>query len=258
MPTKGVSRRMKEALPNLIIIGAMKSGTTSLHHQLSMHPDVQMSNPKELNFFHPGFNLGMRVEWYRSHFSASAQVRGESSPIYSKCTQYAGVPKRMHQCVPETRIIYIVRDPLNRIMSHYRHNVICRREERPIEQCFEDLDSNPYIDASSYHLQLTAFLEYFRMKQIHVLSTESLAKAPKDALARVFRFLDIDESPARAIPPQMRNRTADLRSERGFPPNAPDIHSWSQDLKDRVLERIAPDTCALRTLTGMRFEGWRI
>jgi hypothetical protein len=71
------------ALPNLIIIGGLKCGTTSLHHYLNLHPEIAMSRPKELNFFVAELNWPLGRDWYAGHFDAAVPVRGESSPHYT-------------------------------------------------------------------------------------------------------------------------------------------------------------------------------
>src|ERR671915_243608 len=79
------------ALPNLVIIGAQKCGTSVLHYYLGLHPEVSMSKPKELNFFIEERNWPRGVEWYRGHFDPEARVRGEASPNYSAFPQHDGV-----------------------------------------------------------------------------------------------------------------------------------------------------------------------
>src|SRR5205085_12476815 len=71
------------ALPNLIVIGAQKCGTSGLHYYLSLHPEISVSTPKELNFFIAERNWPLGLDWYRSHFDAEARVRSEASPNYS-------------------------------------------------------------------------------------------------------------------------------------------------------------------------------
>ena len=73
-------RRRHAALPNLIIIGGLKCGTTSIHHYLGLHPEIQMSKPKELNFFVEELNWDLGLDWYASRFDDRFKVRGESSP----------------------------------------------------------------------------------------------------------------------------------------------------------------------------------
>src|SRR3712207_3189656 len=89
------------ALPNLIVIGAMKCGTTSLHRYLDLHPEVAMSTAKELSFFsRPERYDGLGVDWYKGFFDPTAAIRGESSPEYSHGPP-AGVPARIRTLVPD-------------------------------------------------------------------------------------------------------------------------------------------------------------
>ena len=76
-------RRRHAALPNLIIIGGLKCGTTSIHHYLGLHPEINMSKPKELNFFVQELNWDLGLDWYRGRFDGRFEVRGESSPHYT-------------------------------------------------------------------------------------------------------------------------------------------------------------------------------
>src|SRR6266550_2870057 len=82
------------ALPNLLVIGGLKCGTTSLHHYLNLHPEVAMSRPKELNFFVAELNWPLGEDWYATHFEASPAIRGESSPHYTNRPRFDGVAER--------------------------------------------------------------------------------------------------------------------------------------------------------------------
>src|SRR5689334_9595383 len=99
------------ALPNVIVIGGLKCGTTSLHHYLNLHPEIEMSRPKELNFFVEELNWDLGPDWYAAHFNASAPVRGETSPHYTARPRYDGVAERMRATLDDARLIYMVRDP---------------------------------------------------------------------------------------------------------------------------------------------------
>ena len=102
-------------LPNLIVIGAPKGGTTSLHHYLGAHPDVFMSRRKELGLFDRE-DWRDRVEWYERQFPDRPRgYAGESSPAYSMHPTVAGVPERIHELLPDARLIYLVRDPVERL-----------------------------------------------------------------------------------------------------------------------------------------------
>src|SRR6059058_1737729 len=94
---RGRGRRRPSALPNLLVIGGLKCGTTSLHHYLNLHPEVAMSRPKELNFFVAELNWPLGRDWYAGHFEPGAPVRGESSPHYTNRPAFAGVSQRMRE-----------------------------------------------------------------------------------------------------------------------------------------------------------------
>ena len=112
-------------LPNLIVIGAAKCGTTSLHEYLDLHPEVAMSREKELDFFVEEKHWGRGVEWYAAQFE-DAPVRGESSPSYTAYPRYRGVPERIRRVVPDAKLVYLVRDPVERIVSHFVHRQVVR------------------------------------------------------------------------------------------------------------------------------------
>src|SRR5688500_19574724 len=99
----GRRRGERGALPNLIVIGGLKCGTTSLHHYLNLHPEVAMSRPKELNFFVAELNWPLGAEWYGRHFERAAAVRGETSPHYTDRPRLEGVAERMRDLVPHAR-----------------------------------------------------------------------------------------------------------------------------------------------------------
>ena len=88
-----------------------------------------MSKPKELNFFIEERNWTRGDDWYRATSTPAARVRGESSPNYTAYPQHLGVPERMHSVIPDAKLIYVVRDPLERIAAHWVHNYAKRREK---------------------------------------------------------------------------------------------------------------------------------
>jgi hypothetical protein len=180
-------------IPNLQIIGACKAGTTSLHHYLSLHPEICMSQPKE-----PGYLK--RPDWdtatddYLACFARPAKVRGEATASYSEFPRIGDIPRRMHALRPDTRIIYMVRDPLARAESQYQHHVAMREEARSIEEAFADVASerNLYSCCSRYHLQLSQYLEYFDREQILVVDNADLAERREATMREIFAFLDVD------------------------------------------------------------------
>jgi hypothetical protein len=177
-------------LPNLIIIGAMKCGTTSLHFQLRRHPQVAMSRDKELNFFVEELNWRKGVEWYASRFPAGTAIRGESSPSYSCAARFAGVPERMHGVVPDARLVYLVRDPVERLISHWVHKVAAGTESRALQEAA--LDELKYVDRCRYWRQISAYLEYYPRSRILILDMNDLSQEPAGTLRKVLEFLDVD------------------------------------------------------------------
>jgi len=178
-------------LPNLIVIGAQKCGTSGLHYYLSLHPEVSMSVPKELNFFIAERNWPRGVEWYSRHFDATARCRGEASPNYTAYPQHLGVPERIAAAVPDVRLVYIVRDPIERITAHYVHNFAKRREKGSLQETLLH-DNTSYVTRSKYFMQLQRFLAHFDDEQILVLDQHDLRHDRMPTLRRLFEFAGVD------------------------------------------------------------------
>jgi hypothetical protein len=178
-------------LPNLVVIGGLKCGTTSLHHYLNLHPDVSMSRPKELNFFVSELNWQLGSGWYGSHFDATAAVRGETSPHYTDRPRLEGVAARMRELLPHARVVYMVREPIDRMLSHYLHNVAGGYEERPLAEALAD-EHTAYVDRSRYAFQLEPYLEAFGRDRIEILSREELRDERVETMHRLFEFLGVD------------------------------------------------------------------
>ncbi len=208
------SRRQRGELPNLIVIGAAHCATTSLHHYLSRHPQIAMSRTKELDFFAdegdfqagPPFrtevdrraterrrgNWSRGLGWYRSQFDPSATVRGESSPIYTD-PWFPRCAERMADVIPEARLIFCVRDPVERAISHYHHSHAGGHDPRPAEEALS-LPGSRYLLSSRYAECLEPYLARFPRERIHLLAQEDLGASRRETLADVFRFLEVDES----------------------------------------------------------------
>jgi Sulfotransferase domain len=179
------------ALPNLVVIGGLKCGTTSLHHYLNLHPEVAMSRPKELNFFVEQLNWTLGPDWYAAHFDAGAGVRGESSPHYTNLPRFAGVAERMRETIGESRLIYVVRNPIDRMLSHYLHNVGGGYEGRGLDEALSDPESS-YVARSRYAFQLEPFLEAFGRDSIEIVAREELKDDRPRTMRRVFSFLGVN------------------------------------------------------------------
>jgi hypothetical protein len=178
-------------LPNLIVIGAAKCGTTSLHEYLDEHPQIAMSREKELHFFVDRKNWGRGLDWYEAQFDASAPVRGESSPGYSAYPLYEGVAERMAATIPDAKLVYLVRDPVERIVSHYTHRTVNWPEMGTLEEALADAHVREWlVTPSRYWLQLEQYLEHFPPEQILVVESDEL----RASLPRIFEFAGVDPS----------------------------------------------------------------
>ena len=155
------------------MIGAQKCGTSVLHYYLSLHPEVSMSKPKELNFFIEERNWPRGVDWYTAHFDADARVRGEASPNYTAFPQHQGVPERMASVVPDAKLIYMVRDPLERIAAHWVHNYAKRREKGTLAETLTHPNTS-YVTRSMYAMQLERFLAHYPKENVLVFQQSEL------------------------------------------------------------------------------------
>ena len=184
----------QKTLPNLIVIGTQKGGTTSMHYYLNQHPQIAMSRVKELNFFIQERAWEKGLEWYMSHFSSVADIHGESSPNYTAYPIFKRVPERIASVVPDAKLIYILRDPVERMISEYLHFYAEGWEDRSLEDVFAHVDNTHYHYRSQYYMQLEQYLSYFPRTQILILTQENLARQRLQALQGVFRFLGVDDS----------------------------------------------------------------
>jgi hypothetical protein len=185
-------RKRHAAMPNLIIIGGLKCGTTSIHHYIGLHPEIQMSKPKELNFFVSELNWDLGLNWYASRFDDRFRVRGESSPHYTNQPRYTGVAERIREHTPDVRLIYMVRDPIKRILSHWVHSTGAGYETRELEPTLSAADT-AYVHRSMYWMQLQPYLNLFDESQIEVITQEELQAERTETMRKAFRFAGVDD-----------------------------------------------------------------
>ncbi|HET7579910.1 MAG TPA: sulfotransferase domain-containing protein [Bacillales bacterium] len=197
--------------PDFLIMGAMKSGTTSLYKYLCQHPDVIPAKEKELQFFSKKFNKGL--PWYKSQFpllsnSDQSKITGEGDPYYMF---HPHGPRRIYETLPHVKLMVLLRNPTDRAFSHY--NYIRRRVKMPFDKALQAelkhiekekqkmLEDEHYISAfyrdysflsrGKYIEQLEAMEKYFDRNQILVLISEELFEDPQKVMSRVFPFLNI-------------------------------------------------------------------
>jgi len=245
----------------VVIIGGMKCGTTSLHAYMDAHPSITMSQPKELDFFIESKNWRRGPIWYRRMLrrGRTAETRwfGEASPNYTKADQFPGVPARMAATQPAARLILLVRDPFERMRSHFGHTKLNRGAKRGLRDALLPGRESPLVQASMYFDQLSRYRPHFSDEQILVLASENLRDERRRTLQRVFRFLDVDpgfwsdtfESHHHVNPANIKAR----------PPAIDEICSrLPDDVFEEIHNALAEDTRALRAWTGQRFDQWPI
>ncbi|MGH2754845.1 MAG: sulfotransferase family protein [Actinomycetota bacterium] len=179
-------------LPNFLNIGTMKGGTTSLFRYLDAHPDVYMPSAKELHYFVAERNWGRGLAWYEDQFrdAGGRPAVGEASPSYTNHPQWQGVPERIKSVLGDVRLIYVLRDPLERMKSHYRHEVIMGREHQAPDAALRT--DTPYFHRSCYALQLERYLEHFERDRILLVTSEDLKSKRDETVAKVLGFLDLE------------------------------------------------------------------
>lgn len=203
-------------LPDFIIIGTQKAGTTSLHAYLSQHPQFLKPYEKEVHFFDGGLdpsidNYKKGQAWYRAHFpfrkNGSASRVFEASPLYIFNPL---VPGRMFNLLPQARIIAILRNPTDRAISHYFHEKqrgyeslpimeALLEEERRLESAIRLKDyknysfiHHSYKSRGHYSEQLERYLKFFPRQQVLILNSEEFFHDQHNILRQVTDFTGVD------------------------------------------------------------------
>jgi len=200
--------------PNFLVIGAMKSGTTSLCHLLDQHRDVFMCRPKEPMFFCNDGNYARGWAWYESLFAeaAGAAAVGEGSAAYTIANLCPDTVPRMAKHLPEARLIYIVRHPLDRIESHWMHSRYVGHTKSSFSRTLQE--NGNLVDASLYWRQIGLFRRHYDDDCILVLFFEDFTADPSSALAQCFRFIGVDPDFQCPQAEQAQNVTAGREVER--------------------------------------------
>jgi sulfotransferase family protein len=220
---------MSAPRPNVFLIGSMKSGTTYLSELLTRHPAIFMSLPREpCHFADPRvlrkvWPLMYRLGYWRSTErylelfanAGEAKIIAEGSTVYSQAPRFTHVPERILEACPDAKFIYIIRDPVERTLSHYWHRVVWWGERRRIEQAIRD--DPHFIDTSHYAHQLEIYLRHVPRERIHVLTLEELVAEPGTHLMRLFGWLGVDTKLQLPVDDAFCNPTpATVEQARGF------------------------------------------
>ena len=230
-------------LPDFLIIGAQKSGTTFLYQLLVQHPRVKPAFAKEVHYF--DLNFGKGDNWYRSYFplqkrNRSTYITGEASPYY---LFHPHAPRRASVVVPDAKLVVLLRNPVDRAYSHYQHQVKRvggeARETLPFEEAIEaeeeivprEVDkmlqdesyvssghrTRSYLSRGIYIDQLLLWSSFFRREQMLVLKSEDLFNDTTNALERVLDLLEI---------PHWAPKTYSIPNKREYAGVSPLMRQW--------------------------------
>ncbi|MEM9374002.1 MAG: sulfotransferase, partial [Planctomycetota bacterium] len=273
--------------PDFVIIGAMKCATTTLHDQLARQQGVFMSTPKEPNFFSDDGVWSRGIGWYESLFrdAPGGALRGESSTHYTKLPTYPETIDRFAEHLPDAKLIYVMRDPVARLVSQYIHEWSEARISVPIDEAVERHPE--LLDYSRYATQLRPWLDRFGSDRVLPVFFERITARPAAEFERVCRFVGVageagwaeDAAPRNVSSERIRKNPVrdavlDLRAMRWLrrallPESVRErIKSrWRMDERPelsegraaRVRERLDPDIAALGGMLGLRLncEGFR-
>ncbi len=257
----------RRALPDFVIIGASKCGTTTLYETLSDHPHVLPAAVKEVHFFDLRFHRGL--DWYRAQFPLAARMggdapgervywTGEASPYYLFHPLAAA---RLKDTVPNARLIAMLRNPVERAYSQFQHELRAGRETLTFEEAIDreeerlagqrdKLIANPqyhsfshrrhsYASRGIYADQLAEWFALFDRRQLMVVCSEDFFSRPRETYDEIQRFIGVPIDPAPGIEKQ----------------NAGKYSPIARALRNRLVRFYAPHNQRLYTLLG-RDLGW--
>jgi len=253
-----IANKYCDILPNFIIIGAAKSATTTLTTVLPKHPDIFISKKKEPKFFGRYYHKGWT--WYASRFEKGRgfALRGEGSTMYTSKTKiYRHTPELMHRYLPNLKLIYIVRNPLDRIVSQWRHYRGRHPDCADFKELIRDKDMKKLLlGCSMYFERLSRFREFYPDKQIHCMTFEDLLTTPEQSLKDVLQFLGVEPNVKWMLDhnnllPRVNEAGAKGRGDVEKP-------RWGLKLKSKVLRRIRSDTEQMLTYMEKPLDYWKL
>jgi hypothetical protein len=272
---------MQGRLPDFVIIGAMKCGTTALARHVAEHPDVFVAREKEVHYFDMQFEKG--DDWYASRFAAAGDAKavGEATPAYMyDPAAFARLADRL----PSAKLVAILRNPIDRAYSQYWHNILRGEESLPFS---EALAAEPerlakqglatgrrwaYADRGRYAVQLERVLKRYPRESVLVLRYEDLRRNPQATCSALFRHIGVRED---FVPPSIGSSIhygrrawfpALSRLTARWPWPLPSAVQWlnarrgypAMDAATRVMlvEKFRPENAALSKLLGQDFSSW--
>lgn len=250
--------------PSFLIIGSQKCGTTSLYNYLIQHPNLIAASKKEIHFFSTNYDKG--DEWYKTHFPRTKAFGNKTDVITGEATPYyifhPHSPARVRKALPDVKIIVLLRDPVERAFSHYKHHVklkvepltfadaikaepqrlMCELDKMVQNEGYDsyNLQMYSYLARGVYVDQLKRWLDYFPREQFLILQSEDFFRNPADNYLRSLEFLGLPEY--------------ELSTFRAF--NASHHSSMDKSMREYLANYFRPYNEGLYELLGLDF-GWQ-
>jgi hypothetical protein len=268
-----------------LIVGAEKCATTSLLDQLGAHPRIGVCREKEPNLFgHEDWRD--RVEDYHAlYLDRSVTIAGEATPHYTKRPEYDGVPPRIRDYNDAMRILYVMRHPVDRIVSAYAHHLVRGRERRPPAEAVERYP--PYVSITRYEHQIRPYYDLFPESRILLLIMEEYASTQAETLDRIAAFLDVEPFPPGSVDPAPRHPSTGVEygtdslerihgsrwfllirrlfphrlraavKRRWFKRRLDEKPEFPPDLRRRLWDELLPEVAGIEAKLGRRLDVWR-
>ena len=253
-----LATKKKRALPNFLIIGTQKGGTSSLYKNLLKHPKVEPSFHKEPHFY--DFNYSKGIDWYRAFFPIKKKlgdkITGEATPYY---LYHPDVPKRVYETQPNVKLIILLRNPVNRAFSHYNKDSLRGKDPLPFKEAVkaedsrlnEERENNPndhytrlyhwkfsYLSRGKYAEQLKRWFEYFPREQILIIQSEKYYSDSISVFQELEDFLGLSHWTPNKITKHNVGRYIKL----------------DENLREELSEYFKPYNEELYTLLGERYD----
>ncbi len=255
MPKTEPRNGSQGTLPDFLIIGAQKCGTSTLRVNLARHPGVYMPDREEqpmgeMHFFNNEKFWDRGVDWYRSHFSQPELLQGEKTPDY--LSHLVG-HKRMHAVVPEARLIVMLRNPVDRAYSAWNHfNQAIERThlrgwevmgfEQALERGVREQKGvfTGLFAKGMYGLQINHLLQFYPRERIHIIITERMYRSSQDEYQKVLAFLGLAQN----------DQAIENRNVRSYP------QPMREETRARLEEFYRPHNELLFKILGERIPEW--
>ena len=201
-------------LPDFIVVGAMKCGTSTLQAQLVAQAGVFMTTPKEPNYFSDDAIFAQGQAWYEGLFADApgGALKGEASTHYTKLPTHPKTLERMQAVLPAVKVVYMIRNPAVRAVSHYIHEWTMRVASHNAEEAFRT--HSEFIDYGCYAMQIAPYIDAYGLESICLSSLEALSSDPETEFARIAAFLGLEGA---AWKPDLEAQNVSSKRMRRFP-----------------------------------------